>query len=53
MYFRVFGYPESKQYAVVIEFAHAPRDACVLTIGESGVGSDSRLVVTGLDWYTL
>jgi hypothetical protein len=50
--FRIFRYPDSKDFGVIIEFAHAPRDACILMIGES-VSAPGRFVVKRMDWYTL
>ena len=52
MYFRLSRYPDSEEYAVIIEFAHAPRDACILTVGKSNSGGQ-QLVVKTMDWYSL
>ena len=37
---------------MIIEFAHAPRDACILTVGKSNSGGQ-QLVVKTMDWYSL
>jgi hypothetical protein len=52
MYFRLSRYPDSEDYAVIIEFSHAPRDACILTVGKSSSGAQ-QLVVKTMDWFTL
>ncbi len=53
MSFHISRYVKSDDYAVIIEFAHAPRDACILTIGRSAVGNSQQFVVKQVDWYTL
>ena len=51
--FQLYHYADSEDYAVTVEFAHAPRDIVVLTVGKGTAGSSQQWVVERMDWYTL
>lgn len=51
--FQLYRYPDSDDYAVTVEFAHAPRDVVVLTVGRGSAGSNQQWLVKRMDWSTL
>jgi hypothetical protein len=52
MNYHLSRFPNSDDYAVIIEFSHAPRDACILTVGKPANGGH-QFVVKRMEWYTL
>lgn len=51
--FQLYHYSDSDDYAVTVEFAHAPRDVVVLTIGRKDASPNQQWVVKRMDWYVL
>ena len=52
MNYHLSRFPNSDDYAVIIEFSHAPRDACILTVGKPANGGH-LFIVERMQWYTL